>query len=195
MQQVTIYYDVITDMVVATNLETPRLILKPIEPSDIADIYEIAKEKKSIEDFQYVAHSLNDVQAWLAPSLQSPASLIWTIRKKENTIGLFEVYLEAEYSSVETNVCRVGYFLDFREHNQGYATEALLAVIDWLFTNTPIERIEAGVTLHNVPSYRVLEKAGFIRDHVIAGNWKWYDKVYDSAYYYLLKHLSSKTFK
>ena len=28
---------------------------------------------------------------------------------------------------------------------------------------------------------------GLIREKIIEGNWKWYDKVYDSAYYYLLK--------
>lgn len=174
-------------MLIATNLETPRLTLKPLEPSDIPAIYDIAKEKKSIEDFQYVPHSLDDVKAWLEPSLHDPASLLWTIRKKEQPIGLFEVCLEAEYSDVETNVCRVGYFLDYKEHNQGYTTEALGAVIDWLFQYTDIKRIEAGVTLHNIPSYRVLEKAGFLREKVIEGNWKWHDQVYDSAYYYLAK--------
>ena len=60
-------------------------------------------------------------------------------------------------------------------------------VIDWLFCYTDIERIEAGVTLHNIPSYRVLEKVGFIREKIVEGNWKWYNKVYDSAYYYLPK--------
>ena len=174
-------------MLVATHLDTPRLTLKPLESADIAAIYNIAKEKKSIEDFQYVAHSLDDVKEWLEPSLHDSASLLWTIQKKEKTIGLFEVCLEAEYSNEEANVCRVGYFLDHREHNQGYTTEALGAVIDWLFQETDIERVEAGVTLHNVPSYRVLEKLGFLRERVIKGNWSWYDRTYDSAYYYLLK--------
>lgn len=174
-------------MVVAISLDTPRLTLKPLTLSDMTAIYDIAKEKKSVEDFQHVAQSLNDVKGWLEPSLYDPASLLWSICKQEKIIGLFEVCLEAEYSNVDTNVCRLGYFLDYREHNQGYVTEALRAVIDWLFHDTTIERIEAGVTLHNIPSYRVLEKAGFLREKVVEGNWQWYDQVYDSAYYYLLK--------
>ena len=176
-------------MVVATSLDTSRLTLKPLRLSDVEDIYTNAKEKKSIEDFQYVAHNIDDVKAWLEPSIYDPASLLWTIQKQGKTIGLFEVCLEAEYSRIETDVCRIGYFLDCREHNQGFATEVLLTIIDWLFHETNIQRIEAGVTLHNIPSYRVLEKAGFRRENVIEGNWKWHDKVYDSAYYSLQKHL------
>ena len=174
-------------MVMATKLGTKRLTLEPLTLADMQAIYDIAKEKKSIEDFQYVARSLDDVKAWLEPSYHDPDNLVWVIRKQGWPIGLFEVCFEAEYSDLETNVCRIGYFLDFREHNHGYATEVLLAVVDWLFRNTDVERIEAGVTLHNVPSYRILEKAGFIREKIVEGNWKWYEQVYDSAYYYLPK--------
>ena len=174
-------------MVIAVNLSTKRLTLEPFTLADMKAIYDIAREKKSIEDFQYVANSLDDVKTWLEPSYHDPINLLWTIRKQGQIIGLFEVCFEAEYSNLETNVCRVGYFLDVKEQNQGYVTEALLAVIDWLFHDTDVERIEAGVTLHNVPSYRVLEKAGFIREKVVEGNWQWYDNVYDSAYYYLPK--------
>ncbi|MEL6780292.1 MAG: GNAT family protein [Cyanobacteria bacterium J06597_16] len=174
-------------MTIATKLETKRLTLEPLKLVDIPTIYDIAKEKQSIEDFQYVACSLDDVKAWLEPSYHDPNNLVWIIRKHGQTIGLFDVCFEAEYSDVESHVCRIGYFLDCREHNHGYTTEALLAVISWLFHDTDIERIEAGVTLHNIPSYRVLEKAGFIREKTMEKNWKWYDKVYDSAYYYLTK--------
>ena len=174
-------------MVMAPTLSTKRLTLDPLILEDTQAIYEIAKERQSIEDFQYVAHSIEDVRAWLEPSYQNPTILIWVIRKREQVIGLFEVCFEAEYSDLETGVCRIGYFLDCREHNHGYATEALLAVIRWLFRDTDVERIEAGVTLHNVPSYRVLEKTGFIREKVVEGNWQWYDNIYDSAYYYLPK--------
>lgn len=175
-------------MTIAKKLATKRLSLEPLTLADTQAIYAIAKERQSIEDFQYVARCIDDVKSWLEPSYHDPDSLIWVIRKKGKTIGLFEVCFEAEYSGFETKVCRIGYFLDFREHNHGYTTEALLAVIDWLFCYTDVERIEAGVTLHNLPSYRVLEKAGFIREKIVEGNWSWYDELDDSAYYYLPKN-------
>jgi len=174
-------------MVTVTTIVTKRLSLEPLTSSDVQAIYEIAQEKRSIEDFQYVARSLEDVKSWLEPSYHNPTVLTWVIRKQERVIGLFEACFEAEYSDLETNVCRIGYFVDYREHNQGYGTETVQGVVDWLFSHTDIERIEAGVTLHNAPSYRILEKAGFIREKIAKGNWEWYDQVYDSAYYYLPK--------
>jgi ribosomal-protein-alanine N-acetyltransferase len=172
-------------MVTATQIVTRRLTLDPLTSADMEALYDIAREKKSIEDFQHVAHSLDDVKAWLEPSYQDPTIMPWVIRKRERIVGFFEVCLEAEYSGLKEHVCRIGYFLDWKAHNKGYATEALRSVVDWLFRHTDIERIEAGVTLHNVPSYRILEKAGFIREKIVKGNWKWNDQVYDSAYYYL----------
>ncbi|MEM7029345.1 MAG: GNAT family N-acetyltransferase [Chloroflexota bacterium] len=174
-------------MVTATTIITKRLTLEPLTLDDVQAIYKIAQDKESIEDFQYVAHSLDDVKRWLEPSYHSPEELTWVIHKQTRVMGLFEVGLEAEYSDVKTNVCRIGYFFDYKEHNQGYGTEALRGVVDWLFNHTSIERIEAGVTLHNVSSYRILEKVGFTREKIVEGNWKWYGQVYDSAYYYLLK--------
>ena len=149
-------------MAMDTTLETKRLTLEPLTLADMQAIYDIARDRQSIEDFQYVACSINDVKAWLEPSYNDPTSLIWIIRKQGKTIGLFEVCFEAEYSDFEANVCRIGYFLDFREHNHGYATEALQAVVGWLFRYTDVERIEAGVTLHNIPSFRVLEKVFWV---------------------------------
>lgn len=174
-------------VVTPTIIVTERLTLTPLTLADAQAIYDIAQEKESIEDFQYVAHSLDDVKRWLEPSYHNPAELTWVIRKQQQIIGVFEVCLEAEYSDLKANVCRIGYFLDWREQNQGYGTEVLEGVINWLFGHTDIERIEAGVTLHNVASYRILEKAGFTREKIVRGNWEWYDQVYDSAYYYLLK--------
>ncbi len=179
-------------MVTATKIVTKRLSLDPLALIDMEAIYHIARDKRSIEDFQYVAHRLEDVKAWLEPSYYDSATLLWVVRKQECAIGLFEVCFEAEYSVLQTNVCRIGYFLDWKEHNQGYATEALHGVVDWLFHNTEIERIEAGVTLHNVSSFRILEKAGLIREKVVSGNWEWYDQVYDSAYYYLLRPAAAR---
>lgn len=51
-----------------------------------------------------------------------------------------------------------------RFHGCGYATEAAAAVIDADFATGP-QRIGSTVRSSNVPSFRVLEKIGFQRDH------------------------------
>lgn len=171
----------------AVQLKTERLILDPLKPSDLEDIYRIAQDERSIEDFQYAAESLEDVKLWLEPSLENPLNLVWVIKKQRETIGLFDLYFEAEYSGLQAHVCRVGYFLDHLQQSNGYGTEALTAVASWIFESTDIDRIEAGITLHNKSSARILEKSGFVREKVVTADWSWRGEVYDSAYYYLAK--------
>ncbi len=174
-------------MVVAARLRTERLTLDPATPGDLDEIFEIARDKKSIEDFQHAAEGIQDVRAWFDPSLEDPLNLVWIIRKDGRAIGLFDLYFGAEYSQTADNVCRVGYFVSHREHRKGYATEALAAVADWVFSETAATRIEAGVTLRNTASFRVLERVGFVREKVAPGSWAWRGEVHDSAYYCLTK--------
>jgi RimJ/RimL family protein N-acetyltransferase len=54
-----------------------------------------------------------------------------------------------------------------RAHGHGYATEAAAAVLDAAFA-TGRARIWATVRPENAPSFRVLEKLGFRRDHAEA---------------------------
>ena len=49
-----------------------------------------------------------------------------------------------------------------RYWNQGYATEAVKAVLTWAFQNPKVTAIEAETDAENTASKRVLEKCGFV---------------------------------
>jgi RimJ/RimL family protein N-acetyltransferase len=55
----------------------------------------------------------------------------------------------------------LGYWLGVPYWNQGYATEALHALIDYAFTDLAHETLQAGARVTNPASRRVLEKCGF----------------------------------
>ena len=57
---------------------------------------------------------------------------------------------------------QVGYTIDRPHWNQGYATEAVRALIAYVFGSFAIDRIGASVDPRHGASIRVLEKAGFI---------------------------------
>ncbi|MDQ1014299.1 RimJ/RimL family protein N-acetyltransferase [Streptomyces afghaniensis] len=59
----------------------------------------------------------------------------------------------------------ISYELFQRVHGQGYATEAASAVIDAAIA-TGRKRLWSTVRPWNAPSFHVLEKPGFKRDHV-----------------------------
>ena len=54
----------------------------------------------------------------------------------------------------------VGYGLAPGARGQGYATEALKAVVAWALDQPEVERVEADTTHANLPSQRVMERAG-----------------------------------
>jgi RimJ/RimL family protein N-acetyltransferase len=58
----------------------------------------------------------------------------------------------------------IAYELFRRAHGHGYATEAARAVLDAAFA-TGRRRIWATIRAWNAPSFRVVEKLGFRRDH------------------------------
>ena len=53
--------------------------------------------------------------------------------------------------------------------NRGYATEAVTALIDYLFKSYPINRIECSTATQNLASIRLAEKCGLVREGVLRG--------------------------
>ena len=62
---------------------------------------------------------------------------------------------------LQETVPELGYWLGVEHWGQGYATEALHAVIDYAFTDLAHEALQAGARVTNPASRRVLEKCGF----------------------------------
>ncbi len=83
----------------------------------------------------------------------------------------------------DTDGCQaeVGFSLSPPFHGKGYATEAVRAMMDYLFTKRALHRLYASVDPDNGPSIRLLEKLGFrfeahfIKSYRMRGGW--YDDV------------------
>lgn len=82
------------------------------------------------------------------------------------TISLFQIFRGPLQSAF------LGYALDKSQNNKGYATEAVKLIVDYAFRHLHLHRIEAGVMPHNIPSIRVLEKAGFHKEGIAKSNVK-----------------------
>lgn len=61
----------------------------------------------------------------------------------------------------------IGYALLPNERGKGYGSEAVEIMVDYLFLSKNIVRIQAETHPENVPSHRVLEKAGFKKEGII----------------------------
>lgn len=74
----------------------------------------------------------------------------------QQLIGDIGVFFDTEY-------CELGITLSARYHKQGYAREALAAVIAWLWRTTGIAYIQAITLAENTACVNLLERLGMIR--------------------------------
>ena len=80
----------------------------------------------------------------------------------------------------------VGYGLAYSAWGRGYMSEALLALLDYGFSELKLNRIEADVDPRNVASAKTLERLGFKREGLLRERWIVGGEVSDSAMYGLL---------
>lgn len=82
----------------------------------------------------------------------------------------------------------IGYRLARLYHGQGYAQEAVSAVLDYAFTVLGVHRITATVDTQNLPSIRLLERLGFRREGHFKQSYWLYDHWTDDFLYALLSN-------
>jgi [ribosomal protein S5]-alanine N-acetyltransferase len=81
----------------------------------------------------------------------------------------------------------LGYCLSDAVWGHGYATEAARALLQWAYDTLDLNRVQAEVDTRNVPSARVLEKLGFVREGTLREDCIVNGDVSDSWVYGLLR--------
>jgi [ribosomal protein S5]-alanine N-acetyltransferase len=80
-----------------------------------------------------------------------------------------------------TQAATLGYWVGERHANQGFMSAAVRAIVPFAFDTLHLHRLEAACLPHNVPSMRLLERAGFKREGLARGlvriNGRWQDHV------------------
>lgn len=75
--------------------------------------------------------------------------------------------------------CTIGYFMDERMQGKGYMTEAVKLAVQYAFATAGLHRVQAAIMPRNLPSKRVVEKAGFryegLSKRYLCINGKWED--------------------
>ena len=73
----------------------------------------------------------------------------------------------------------LGYFIDEKYWNRGFATKAVKQIEDFTLNNTIICRIEIRIAIENIASEKVAEKCGYQKEgtlrHALYLKGKWYD--------------------
>ena len=94
--------------------------------------------------------------------------------------------------SWEHGLAEIGFSLTESARGQGIMRQALLKVLELLFTRTPVERIEARCDLRNEASAAVLEACGFRREGILRGYFVLDGERRDNALYAVLREDRSR---
>ena len=171
-------------------LETPRLILRRAELSDAAAMYRNWASNPEVTKFlTWPAYSSQDtaaerLQIW-QDGYASPETYQWMIVPKDlgETIGTISVVeLDNRIEKAE-----IGYCIGSPWWHRGYTSEALRAVLDYLFAEVGFRRIAARHDTNNPHSGAVMQKCGMHYEGTLrqAG---WNNQgVCDESYYSLLR--------
>lgn len=144
------------------NLETERLILRKIVKEDTEDIFNNwAKDPEVVRYLTWTNHKTVEdtkliVDKWLE-DYQSKDTYRWIVILKAYDIAIGMIDVVA--FNKKDKRAEIGYCYGKKYWGNGYATEALREVINYL-KNTDIELITANHSIYNPQSGKVMEKAG-----------------------------------
>jgi RimJ/RimL family protein N-acetyltransferase len=137
-------------------LKTERLVLRAPRRADAKSIVQLANDRRVAVNTARIPHpyGLADAEQFIAAVNRQDGEATFLITLDHALIGACGV--DPREGGPE-----VGYWLGVPYWGQGYATEAVRALIDHAFSGLQHEALQAGARVSNPASRRVLEKCGF----------------------------------
>ena len=146
------------------NIETVRLKMVPLTETDVEDIFKLHSEEE-VARFNTIGIPENSevtrkILEPLLPSAkeQEKVAFSWTIRLPETDTFIGEIGFSL--APARYKLATLHYSLLPMYWGNGYATEAVNALLKHCFLELDLHRIEAGCAIDNLASVRVLEKVG-----------------------------------
>lgn len=156
----------VTFKINGNQIETERLILRAFEPTDLEDFYEYASVEGVGEHAGWRHHeSKDETQQILNNFIQRDKTFALVLKSNHKVIGslgIEEYHLEDKLSEFfEYKGREIGFVLSKAYWGKGIMTEAVKAVIDYLFNKMDFDFLLCGYYENNLRSKRVQEKCGF----------------------------------
>ena len=148
-------------------LETERLLLRKTEEQDLKKLWKILLDR-DISRY-YLTCKINDnwedEKKWQYKKLEraaNPDMFCWTIIRKDNNEVIGQITVQ-EGSTEDKSIRDIGWFISKQNQRKGYAYEAASKVLDYMFNEVKLNKIETSVAMINPASWGLMEKLGFKR--------------------------------
>lgn len=147
---------------------TERLQIRPVEIGDSKSMFNYRSDPETHQYLSSIPETVEDVKEFIgrtATAMNIPGT--WyqfvVIEQKSNTlIGDVGVhFLETDSENLQAEI---GYTLHRHYRGKGFATEALIRIMDYLFFDLKKHRITASIDPSNHDSIRLIERLGFRKE-------------------------------
>ena len=180
---------------IPTRFESERLVIRGYEPGDGEMYFSVAeRNRQHLARYESGNVILTIQNAEEGEILVRQLQADWLARKHffmgafEKTSGEFVAQIYVGPVNWELPEFMVGYFADCAYEGQGYVTEALRTILDFLFNDLGAHRLRLGCADTNLRSARVAERCGFRREGHLRENHKTSNGDYEGSYLYGLLH-------
>lgn len=149
-------------------IETERLNLGPHKAVDVPGILKLYQCQDNLRYFGMEPFSTlqeaEDQLSWYQSNQAENTGMHFALRHSDSAdiIGFVHLY---DYDSTHQR-CEIGYMITREFSGRGLMTEGIRVVLNWIFDNTDVNRIEAYCDPRNPGSEKILEKLGFQKEGV-----------------------------
>ena len=164
-------------------ITTDRLLLRPFSEADIDRVTELLQSPEIAQTTLYIPfpYTRQDAVTWIGThrsAAELGRDLTWAICRKDDGLlmGAFGISIDA-YHQRGT----IGYWLGVPWWGQGFTSEAAQAVVEFVFRDLGLHRIDATHLPDNIGSARVMEKAGLVYEGTLRGYFRKGDRFVDAA--------------
>ncbi|GMV31718.1 MAG: acetyltransferase [Rhodanobacteraceae bacterium] len=169
-------------------LETARLRLRTVLRSDLEAIYLLHSDSRAMRYWSFAPwterQQAHDWFAQRASHGEREEVWPWGITRQDDD-ELFGIVTLFSVNRVQRR-SEIGYQLRPSHWGQGYAQEALRAVLGYGIDALELGRVEADIDPRNEASCRLVERLGFRREGYLRERWRVNGEITDTALYGLL---------
>ncbi|MCB5182168.1 GNAT family N-acetyltransferase [Streptomyces antimicrobicus] len=156
------------------SISTDRLVLRPFEEGDVAALTEMMNDELVVA-WTGVPHPYTsaDAHAWATRDSHAERTegrgIVFAVTEflTQRLVGVVHL----QNTNWRTRSAEVGYVTAPWARGEGYASESVLAVAQWLFRDQRFERLELRTAADNTASQQVAQKIGCISEGVLRNAW------------------------
>ncbi len=174
-------------------LQTNRLIIREYVEGDLWDFHRLLTNRQAMALMPEIkSDSVDDTIKTLFESIQESklihrSKYFFAIEHMTTGKYIGEIGYLVLFDTEEGKVVNLGYFISPEFWGQGYMFEAATAVVDNMFKEQNVLKVEAGCLSDNLASIGIMKKLGMTQESYMVKHMYHNGKLHDRVDYRLLK--------